>query len=104
MLAPRRAFSVSSTKWLLPRFVVAVHPFNGQIKVGTDAKAADPNCDLLSIYGDASQPACTRPSPDVRLFSELVGWHCRPAVKVTKYMCTLHLAVRPPRASQPGAV
>ena len=74
------AFSLSSTKWLLPRIFVAVHLFYGQVKVGTDTKAADPNCDLLGIRGDAPQPACTLPPPDVCLFSELVGWHCRPTV------------------------
>ena len=63
-----------------PPHLVAVHRFYGQVKVGTDTKAADPNCDLLGIRGDAPLPACTLPSPDVCLFSELVGWHCRPTV------------------------
>ena len=38
--------------------------FYDQVKVGTDAKTADPNCDLLGIRGDAPQPTCTLPSPD----------------------------------------
>ena len=86
MLVQRLAVSISSTKWLPSRIVVAVHRFYGQIKVGTDAKAADPNCDLLHICGDAPQHACTLPSPGVCLFAELVGWHYRPAVCVSTYV------------------
>ena len=89
----RLAVSLSSTKWLPSGIVVAVHRFYGQVKVGTYAKAADPNCDLLHICGDAPQHACTLSSPDVCLFAELVGWHCRPAVCVSTYMCTLHSIV-----------
>ena len=80
------AFSPSSTKWLLLRMFVAVHSFYGQVNVGTDTKAADPNCDLLGIRGGAPQPACTLPSPDVCLFSELVPpseWRhtCAPSIR-----------------------
>ena len=93
VLVQRLAASLSSTKWLLSRIVVAVHRFYGQVKVDTDAKAADPNCDLLHICGDAPQHACILPSPDVWLFAELVGWNCCPAVCVSTYMCTLHYIV-----------
>ena len=73
LILPRRAFSLSSTKWLLPLIFVAVHCLYGQVNVSTAAKAADQNCDLLGIRGDSPQPANTFPSPDVCFFSELVG-------------------------------
>ena len=80
---------ISSTQWLLHHIFVAVHRFYGLVKLGTVAKAADPNCDLLGSRGYASQPACTtRPSPDICVFSELVGWHCRHAVPTSEWRHT----------------
>ena len=90
VLVQRLSVSLSSTKWLPSRIVKAVLRFYSQVKLGIDAKAAYPNCDLLHICGDAPQHACTLPSPDVCVFAELVGWHCRPPVCVSTYMCTLH--------------
>ena len=82
VLVQRLAVSLSSTKWLPSRIVVAVYRFYGQVKVDTDAKAADPNCDLLYICRDAPQHACTLSSLDVCLFAELVGWNCRLCVDI----------------------
>ena len=59
-----------SIKWLLPRIFLAVHRFYDQVKVGTCAKVADPNCHLFGIRGDASQPACTLPSPASRRLND----------------------------------
>ena len=62
-----------------------VNHFYDQVKVSTDARAAHPNCDLLGIREDSPQPTCTIPTPGVCLFSELVGWQCRPYDRVTTH-------------------